>query len=205
MKNRFQEGFQSIKPVDINITNSSKDEAINIRSQHDEYKMDLADKVLFGKKLTINEKENIYILLTGKEPPLVQGRGKKSTNARDIRIAIDFLWLRKSEPDNKKMMDMLRTYDNRKTDGPNYKVWSNNMIYGAINRGVISLMKSDYLQFSIDYDEGRFHDWSDNKLKKIANNTRELHRMIEAYIEEKEMHKKCRTIRTPDLIVEQLE
>jgi hypothetical protein len=99
-------------------------------------KRKLADKVLKGKKLNNEEKEEIYTLLTGEEPEGLRRRGRPSTVSRDLNMAYDYLIEKE-----------------KGTKGPHrvikkkYKLTINdNAFYMALNRGcdTLSAMAEDY-------------------------------------------------------------
>jgi hypothetical protein len=51
----------------------------------------LGEKVLHGKKLTNSEKEEIYRLITGNQPPPGVRRGRPPEIERDFNLAVDYL------------------------------------------------------------------------------------------------------------------
>ena len=57
----------------------------------EESRIDIADKVMRGEKLTKSEKRTIHVSLTGKEPPKGRKRGRRSNEYRDLRIAVEYI------------------------------------------------------------------------------------------------------------------
>lgn len=187
MNKKFHHGFGHLKPLDVSSGLTPEKQNTNACSQLKKYKTKLANKVINNKTLTISEKEDIYRYLTDKEPPYIKCKGRESTEFRDMRIAIDFLFQRKTQISTDKLMDTLREYDER----PGKKI-SDNAIYSAIDRGVSALIKHNVTQIGIDYDNGHLPDFTDSveDLKKKAKEARELYFLIEEYIEQKEQRRK---------------
>lgn len=183
-------GFSHLKPCVNDDTSSPNKQKSNTLSRNDKRKLTLAKKVIYAKSLTLSEKEDIYRYLTGQEPPLISVKGRPSTTGRDVRIAMDFLYLRENEKDINKLIDTLREYDKKhiqNKDNPNYAKLTNNAIYSAVNRGVKEILKQNFIQWAIDYEAGFLSDISESEesKRKVAEDTRELYRLIEKYLEEK--------------------
>lgn len=89
----------------------------------------LAEKVLSGKQLNRLEKEEIYKLLTGKEPPPAAKRGRTSTVDRDFSLAVDYLY---QKAEGKKRTDILRQQLAKKHGLSGRE----NTFYVALNRGI---------------------------------------------------------------------
>jgi len=188
-------GFSHLKPWVNDDTSSPNKQKSDTLSRTDKRKLTLAKKVIYAKPLTVSEKEDIYRYLTGQEPPLIYGKGRPSTIGRDLRIAMDFLYLRENEKDINKLLDTLREYDKNhihNKDNPYYAKLTNNAIYSAVNRGVKEILKQNLIQWAIDYEDGYLSDIpeSEESKRKVAKNTKELYRLIEKYLEEKKRKKR---------------
>ena len=94
-----------------------------------QFKEELAEKVLRGEKLNNSEKESIYRFLTGNEPRCKK-RGRPPTKVRDYRLALNFLTMRDKFPKRsvaKIRADLVKEYGLSDKD---------NTFYIALKRGM---------------------------------------------------------------------
>uniref|UniRef100_C6E3Q1 Uncharacterized protein n=1 Tax=Geobacter sp. (strain M21) TaxID=443144 RepID=C6E3Q1_GEOSM len=105
--------------------------------EHHARREGIAEKVLAGKRLNINEKEEIYRLLTGRKPKDSTKKGRPSTVDRDFMLAVDYLHLRDG-----KRTDLLRLHLAEKHGLlKNDKKYRENTFYLAVNRGIQELQR----------------------------------------------------------------
>lgn len=157
------------------------DLASALLSDNAKYKRFLAEKILSGGRLATSEKEDIYRLITGKEPPAIRGKGRPSTVARDMAMAIDFLLMRYQHVPADLLLDRIRQYDERPLK------LTNSAIYSAVDRGVSALLMMKAFDFVSDYDNGFLCDIEEEngRLETMANDLRTLHSLVGEYLEEK--------------------
>ncbi len=195
-KKKILQGSWATNQIDIDSKPPPEKQTAAPPFNPDDRKRVLADKVILSKRLTSVEKVDIYRYLTGKEPPYIDAKGRPPTTGRDMAMAIDFLFLRKSINDTAELMNTLRKYDKRR--GVKYKENTNHIkitdsaIYSAVNRGVSAILERDALQFSTDYENGYLCDLTDNdeELKQKAEDVKELYSLIDDYLKEKEPRRK---------------
>jgi len=202
LKKKSIQGFQRLNPFDIKLAPSLGKQIAGCILNTNNSKKYLAEKILSKKKLTIPEKEDIYRYLTGNEPPCIREKGRPSTMGRDMAMAIDFLFLRKTIINTDEIMDTLRKYD-KKYGIESILPISDNAIYAAINRGVAAIKERASLlgravsptgeiceieiRFDTDYENGYLCDLTDNdgELKQKTADFKELNSLIDEYVNEK--------------------
>lgn len=95
----------------------------------------LADKVFYCEKLTDFDRQKVYRMLTGKEPP-EKKRGRPSTESRDMELAYEFLVKKKcGKVFNNTIIDLVNKY------GLPVNQNMENTFYTALNRGIRHLQK----------------------------------------------------------------
>lgn len=148
---------------DLGAPTSLSDLYLQIRNEQIR-KEKLAEKILAGKRLNKAEKEEIYRLLTGKEPAPVK-KGRPSTEDRDFKLALDYIHMKAGA----KRIDKLRNELAKKhklrlnSDG----VVRENTFYRALNRGIENIYFTATLWLE-NYKKGEFSDRDPDDNEKTA-------------------------------------
>lgn len=115
----------------------------------------LGEKILSGKALSKDEREEVYRRLTGEEPPMTAKKGRPSKRDRDLDVAFDYLYNRdRYKRTDKLRLDLSKMYNISTKE---------NTFYAAINRGI-----EEIIQFNEWWIEK--YKTSDEEFKNDAEN-----------------------------------